>query len=473
MAGNYVGSTDADLHYRTLTEAANLIRQRKISSTELTTEILQRIDSLDGRLKSYATVMADHALAAAGRADKKIVSGRYRGPLHGIPIAVKDLCFTRGVRTMGGTAVLADFVPAYDATVVARLEGAGAVLLGKLNLTEGAMGRYHPALEIPLNPWNNDVWAGSSSSGSGVATAAGLAYGTLGSDTGGSIRFPAAACGVVGLKPTWGRVSRYGVLPLAESLDHVGPLSRSVADAAAILQAIAGRDANDPTSLIDPVPDLLTEIDAGVKGVRIGLDEGYVCRNSEPVLAQAVLAGVRVLESLGAEIVEVTLPDFDGYTSAWATLCSAEAVLAHEATYPGRRSEYGPGFRDWLDRGAAISGAAYARANGSRAVCNGLLRELFASIDLLACPSTIEPPRPVTPALLYGPRKEFDSRPQRFTVPFDFNGAPTLSLPSGFTEDGLPLSLQLVGHPLGEQLLCQAGYAYEQATAWHRRHPTL
>ncbi|MBV7337703.1 amidase [Chloroflexi bacterium TSY] len=462
-----------DLHFKSLTEIASLIQSREISSIELTTSILNRIESLDGILKNFATVMADHALAAAEKADKEIASGRYFGPLHGVPIAVKDLCFTKGVRTMGGTAVFANHIPDYDATVVTRLEAAGAVLLGKLNLTEGAMGGYHPELEIPLNPWNTSVWSGASSSGSGVATAAGFAYATLGSDTGGSIRFPAAACGVVGLKPTWGRVSRYGVLALAESLDHVGPLTRSTADAAVILQAIAGHDPNDPTSLPKPVPDILSSIDAGVKGLRIGLDERYVAQNADPELAEAVVAGVQVLAALGAEVTKVQLPDLDEFLPAWVTLCSAEAVLAHEATYLSRRDDYGPWFREWLDLGSNVTGADYARANNLRATCNGRLREVFENIDALACPSMLEPPHPVTPDELYGPIGEFDPSILRFTAPFDFNGAPTLSVRCGFNDDSLPLSLQFVGHHLSEELLCQIGHAYEKATEWHALRPKI
>jgi amidase len=462
-----------DLHFKTLTETANLIQNREISSIELTTSILKRIESLDGMLKSYATVMADHALAAANKADKEIGAGRYRGLLHGIPIAVKDLCFTKGVRTMGGTAVLADHVPDQNATVVTRLEAAGAVLLGKLNLTEGALGGYHPEMEIPLNPWRRDAWSGVSSSGSGVATAAGLAYATLGSDTGGSIRFPAAACGVVGLRPTWGRVSRYGILPLAESLDHVGPLTRSVADAAVMLQAIAGYDPNDSTSLHDPVPDILSNINIGVKGLRIGLDEQYVVQNADPELAAAVVSGVRVLETLGAEVVEVQLPNLDEFLQAWITLCSAEAVLAHNTTYPSNRDNYGPWFREWLDLSASVTGADYARANNLRAACNGLLKEVFENIDVLACPSMPGPPMLVTPEALYGPMGEFDPSVLRFTAPFDFNGAPTLSVPCGYNDDDLPLSLQFIGHHLSEQLLCQVGHAYEGATEWHKRRPKV
>ncbi|MCH8195905.1 MAG: amidase, partial [Chloroflexi bacterium] len=250
--------SDSDLCYLTIGELARLIESKAISPVEVTAQQLARIETLDGRLKSYATVMADRAMAAAKAAEGEIAQGRYRGPLHGTPVAVKDLCYTRGVRTMGGSRAFADHVPTFDATVVARLQTAGAILLGKLNLTEGAMAGYHPDFDIPVNPWRSDVSSGVSSSGSGVAVAAGLCFGALGSDTGGSIRFPSAACGVVGLKPTWGRVSRYGVLPLAESLDHVGPMARSVADVAIVLQAIAGLDPNDPTSLPDPAPNILS-----------------------------------------------------------------------------------------------------------------------------------------------------------------------------------------------------------------------
>ena len=465
---------ETPLHFQIITEVAKLIKAKELSPVEVTRELLERIDTLDKRLKSYATVMGEQAMAAARRAESEITSGDYRGPLHGIPIAVKDLCFTKGVRTMGGSKALAAHVPDYDSTVVARLNAAGGVLLGKLNLTEGAMGGYNPEFEIPINPWNPERWSGASSSGSGVATAGGLCFGSLGSDTGGSIRFPAAACGTVGLKPTWGRVSRYGVLALAQSLDHVGPLTRSSADAAIMLEAISGLDANDPTSLPAPVPNMLAGINKGVKGIRIGFDEGYASKEVDPELARAVLAAVKVLEDLGGEIVEVHLPDMDQYVSAWPILCSAEAVAAHETTYPSGRDDYGPWFRGWLDMGAKVTGAEYAKANDLRAACSGHLRRAFEPIDVLVCPSMADPPHPVRPEELYGPMLE--SRPprfQRFTVPFDYNGAPTLSLPCGSNGEGLPLSLQLVGKHLSEALLCQVGHAFEGATEWHKTHPDL
>jgi amidase len=463
------------LHFKTISELAALLKTRQLSPLEVTQAMLDRIDQCDGRLQSYATVMAEQALQAARAAEQEIRAGQYRGPLHGVPVAVKDLCYTKGVRTMGGTKALADHVPAFDATVVARLQAAGAILLGKLNTTEGAMGGYHPEFKIPVNPWRAECYAGASSSGSGVATAAGLCFGSLGSDTGGSIRFPAAACGVVGLKPTWGRVSRYGVLALAESLDHVGPMTRSTLDTAIMLQAIAGHDPHDPTSLLEPVPDLGHDIAAGIRGIRLGLDTEYATRDVDPELAEAVLVGVRLLEHLGAEIVPVQLPELAPYLAAWPTLCTAEAVAAHAATYPARREAYGPWFRGWLDLGASVSGAAYARANNLRAACTGLLRAVWQHIDVLACPAMPTPPFPVTPAGLYGPMpgEGFNMARLRFTAPFNFNGAPTLAVPCGMTRDGLPLSLQFVGKPLGEALLCRLGHAYEQATEWHTMRPPV
>ena len=466
--------SEIPLHFKTITEVSELIKGKHISPVEITATILDRIDKLDSHLKSYATIMADHAMMAAEKAEAEITSGVYRGPLHGVPIAVKDLCFTKGVRTMGGTQVLAEHVPDFDSTVVAKLESAGAVLLGKLNLTEGAMGGYNPKFQIPVNPWNAERFAGASSSGSGVATAAGLCFGSLGSDTGGSIRFPAAHCGTVGLKPTWGRVSRYGVLALAESLDHVGPLTRSSADAGIVLEVISGFDPKDPTSLPDPVPNMIEDIDKGVEGVCIGLDVQYATKDIDPGLAEAVLAGVKVLEGLGAEIVEVQLPDMDPYVAAWPTLCSAEAVAAHEATYPSRKDDYGPWFRGWLDKGARVTGAEYAKANNLRAACTGHLRSAFERIDVLVCPSTAAPPHPVKPEELYGPLPENrEPKFQRFTAPFDFNGAPTLSVPCGFNSEGLPLSIQWVGKHLSEPLLCQVGHAYEGSTEWHNQHPNI
>jgi amidase len=462
-----------ELHYLTITELAPRIASKEVSPVDVTKALLQRIETLDRRLKAYATVMGESALQQARAAENEIMSGTYRGPLHGIPVAVKDLCFTAGVRTMGGSAVYADHIPSFDATVVQRLNQAGAVMLGKLNLTEGAMGGYNPAFQVPENPWQVGHWPGASSSGSGAATAAGLAYATLGSDTGGSIRHPAAVCGTVGLKPTWGRVSRYGVLALAESLDHVGPLTRSSADAGIVLQAIAGLDANDPTSLPDPVPDMLAGLGKGVNGLRIGWDETYATEDMAPDFARAVAQGVQVMAHLGAQIVPVKMPArLREYLAAWPVLCTSEALAAHRAHFPTQAEAYGPWFRGWLERGASFSAADYAQANTLRAACVGELRLTMRGIDVLACPSTARAAYPFTAQQAYGPiPPDRDPWQSRFTVPTDFAGLPTIALPCGLSEAGLPLSLQFIGYPLAEPLLVQVGDAYEGATEWHKLHP--
>jgi amidase len=463
------------MHFKTISELAPLIESGDISPVELTQSQLDRINELDGTLKAYATVTAALALEQAQQAEQEISNGNYRGKLHGIPIAVKDLCNTKGITTMGGSAVFADNIPDHDATVVCKLHEAGAVSLGKLNMTEGAMGGYNPKLQIPENPWRPSHWAGSSSSGSGSATAAGLAYGTLGSDTGGSIRHPAAVCGTVGLKPTWGRVSRFGVLDLAESLDHVGPLTRSAADAGIMLQAISGIDPNDPTTLSHKVPDMLSEIGKGVSGLKIGWDEDYATSGMESSFAKAVEQGVKVMEGLGAEIVEVKLPDvMREAMDAWTVICSTEAAMAHSATFPSRAAEYGPFFREWLENGNAHSATDYAKAHSLRLALNGGLRNTMSGVDVLAGPSTSKASYPVSRETLYGPiptnRDPWDSR---FTVPFDFAGLPTIALPCGLDSSGMPVSLQFSGHHLAEPLLVGVGDAFESATDFHNLHPPV
>lgn len=473
------------LHYLSLAEVARLIETKKLSPVELTQWMLARIRALDGRLHSYATVMADSALAAARAAEREIQSGSYRGPLHGIPIAVKDLCYTKGVQTMGGLKVLRDFVPDFDATVVAKLEAAGAVLIGKLNLTEGAMVGYHRDFPIPVNPWGEDYWAGVSSSGSGVATAAGLCFASLGTDTGGSIRFPSTANGLVGLKPSYGRVSRYGVLPLAESLDHVGPMTRSVKDAAIVFEAIAGHDPNDSTSLQAPVPNMLAELDRGVEGLRIGFDRTYALDGVDPNLAAAIELAVAELERLGARIVDVQLPDVSEVHAAWFAVCAAEAAEAHRETFPSRADEYGAYFREFLEVGSSISEADLAKARQvGKAIGDGFLAVL-STVDAVLSPSGGMPFK-IPPGLQYGSMTDWGQafaqiletmgieKPlTSFTFPHSFAGAPTLTLPCGVNSDGVPYSMQLAGSPLSEAMLCRIGHAFEAATPWHARHPDV
>jgi amidase len=476
VSESQVTSDAAALHYATLADVAKLIESRQVSPVEVTSLLLDRIASVDGALHSYVTVMADTAMDSAREAEREILAGRYRGPLHGMPIGVKDLCYTRGVRTMGGTRVLADFVPDYDATVVARLKTAGAVILGKLTLCEGAMGPYHPELEVPVNPWDATRWSGVSSSGSGVATAAGLCFASIGTDTGGSIRYPSAANGCVGLKPTYGRVSRYGVLALAESLDHVGPMARTVEDAAIAFEAMAGFDPNDPTSRREAVTPVRPAHKQGVKGLRIGFDRRYATEGVEPGLVQALDAVLAVLVELGAEIVELTMPDVTAVGSAWWDLSTAEATAFHADTFPARAKEFGAGFRDVLEYGAGVSGVTYANAAKVRAEFAGRLERVLAPVDCLLCPSMSNA---ATPKLTdpFGPERDEDWSSlvmnDVHTKPFNFSGSPTLSVPCGFSADGLPFSVQFVGSALSEAMLCRIGHAFEQATPWHDRHPMV
>jgi amidase len=465
-------------HYASLTEIAALLEISEMSPVELTEWMLGRIDQVDDELKSYATVSSDRALDAARKAEREINAGNYRGPLHGIPIAVKDLCYTKGVRTMGGMGVLKDFVPTYDATVISRLESAGAVLLGKLNLTEGALLGYHRDFDIPVNPWNADYWAGASSSGSGVATAAGLCFASLGTDTGGSIRYPSMANGIVGLKPTYGRVSRYGVLPLGETLDHVGPMTRRSADAAIMLEAIAGHDVNDKTSLRDPVPDMLAELYAGVEGLRIGFDRPYATEGTDPALVASVDQVIGTLANLGAEIVDVTMPNYppEFFLQTWVPICRYEAYKAHAATFPSRADEYGHFLREFLEAGASVTDEEYLAANQRREEFNRQFEEVLGRVDAVVTPAggvTI----PIDAESLYGSGADFGAAlgamQRHFIIPADFAGTPTLTLPCGFSDAGLPHGVQLMGQKLSEPMLCRIGHAFETVTDWHQHHPAI
>jgi amidase len=474
------GSKAEPLHYLSIEDVGRRIRAREISPIVLTQNILDRIARIDINLKSFATVMTDQALADGRRAEQEIQRGKYRGPLHGVPIAVKDLCFTKGVRTMGGTPVLKTFVPDFDSTVVSKLREAGAVLLGKLNLTEGALAGYNPAFDVPLNPWNRERWPGVSSSGSGVAAAAGLCFGAIGTDTGGSIRFPSSACGVVGLKPTYGRVSRFGVLPLAESLDHVGPMARRVSDVAIMFDAIAGHDPRDTTSLKDPTTGAMADLSAGVNGLRVGLDSTYALTGIDGGQAAAIEDALKVLEALGARIVDVKMPALDGMVDAWVAICTSEAVIAHKASYPVHADEYGPYFRAMLELGSRVGPKQLQDARQWRATLSAQLNLVLGSVDVMASPAGGDPAWPITHELQVGPPPPFHAawaaaapRAAEFTMPMDMAGTPAICLPSGFSKDGLPYSIQFAGRRLSEPMLCRIAHAYEQATNWHARHPGI
>src|ERR1700681_1182341 len=354
------------LHYKSLVELSGLIRREEVSSSEATETTLDRIGKLDGRFHAFATVLKERSVALAKKLDGEIRNGIWRGPLHGVPIALKDLCYTSFAPTAGGTKIRAKFVPPYSATIVERLERAGAIIVGKLKMTEGAYTSHHPDDQAPLNPWNVNYWVGSSSTGSGVATAAGLCYGAIGRDTGGSIRFPSATCGLTGIKPTWGRVSRHGVVALAASLDHIGPMTRSAVDAAAMLGVIAGPDPNDPTALQAPLPNYLAGIGDGVRGLRIGVDRKYTQEGIDPQVVSALLEAERTLADLAAEIREVRFPSYEKLVSQWIPMCSVETAEAHLETYPSRAKEYGPELAQLIEQGRSVSGVEIAAIHHER-----------------------------------------------------------------------------------------------------------
>lgn len=466
-----------DLAFLSVNELARLIRRKALSPVEATQAALERIERFDGRLKCYITVAADRALREARAAERALKRGKNLGPLHGVPVALKDLYLTKGVRTTAGSKLLADWVPEYDATVVTRLRAAGAIILGKLNMHEFAFGPegVNPHYGTPINPWDPSRLPGGSSSGAGVAVAVGLAAAAFGSDTGGSIRIPASLCGVVGLKPTYGRVSRYGLLPLAWSMDHAGPLSRSVADAALCLQVIAGADAQDPSTYRERVPHYLRALTPHARGLRVGVPQDDFFRALDPEVAKLTSAALGDLKRLGARLKPVHLPTFGPAGAAAVTIISAEAFLCHESALKSRAADYGAEVRGRLMAGEQILASEYLKAQRIRAGALDEFREAFAKVDLLLTPTEPVPaPRLGDETVTFGETVDsIRNALTRLTRPVNLVGYPALSVPCGFTAAGLPVGLQLVGRPFEEATVLRAGHAYEQATEWHQRRPHL
>jgi len=455
-----------------LAEAAERVRARKVSPVELTRACLTRIEALDRKLNAFITLTAESALAAARLAEDEIRRGGWRGPLHGIPLALKDLVDTRGVRTTAGSNVFKDRVPGEDAEIVRRLEASGAVLLGKLNMHEFAFGASTvvSAFGPVHNPWSLGRSAGGSSAGSAAAVAAGLCFGAIGSDTGGSIREPAAYCGIVGLKPTYGRVSTRGVVPLAWSLDHVGPMTRSVRDAASMLQALAGYDADDPASADLPLPDFAAAIGTN-PALRLGLPRAPFYEALHPEIEAATRAALSVLATLGCREREVTLDI--GNEAALAVL-RAEAYAYHEPMLADRAELYQPETLRRIRAGAEVTAAAYIAARRKLEVLRRGVRAVFETVDLVVTPTTPVPP----PAIdeLVADTAGLRAREivmLRNTRPWNALGLPTISVPCGFTQDGLPIGLQITGAMGDEARVLALAHAYEQATDWHVRRPPV
>lgn len=460
-----------ELAYLELPEIAELIRSRQVTSEEVTGMILDRIEEYDKSLQSYVAVTAEQALQAARAADAEIARGGYRGTLHGVPVAVKDLACTTDAPTAAGGTINSHYIPSHEATVVERLRAAGAVITGKLRMTEGAYAEHHPALPTPVNPWDAGTWTGSSSSGSGVATAAGLCYASLGSDTGGSIRLPSSMNGVTGIKPTWGRVSRHGIFELAESLDHIGPMTRSARDAGAVLSAIAGEDPKDPTAVSVPVPDYAGDLRLD-RAPSIGIDWKLLEIFDETL--HAMLHGViDVLKGLGWRIHGLQLPDFTKISADWERMCAVETAAAHQGTYPSRAEEYGPALARLIDIGQSMSATDYQELLRKRRAFTGQMNRIFQDIDLLLLPGTGLASPTMEEMAALGLAPELLAKLLVPTAPLDVSGSPTITLPGGFTDRGTPLGFQLCGADFSEKLLVDAAHAFQSVTDFHRMHPTL
>jgi aspartyl-tRNA(Asn)/glutamyl-tRNA(Gln) amidotransferase subunit A len=448
-----------DLH---LFQLAECMRRREVSPVEVTEAALARIEAVEPTLNAFITVMPEQARAAAHTAAHEIAEGCYRGPLHGVPVGVKDLCETAGTRTTAGSRFLANWVPDRDATAVRKLREAGAVVVGKLNMHEFAFGTtgINAHVGTPRNPWNAERVTGGSSSGSGAAVAAGECFAALGSDTGGSIRMPASLCGIVGLKPTHGRVSLHGVVPLAESLDSIGPMGRCVRDVALVLQAIAGHDPEDPWSVDIPVGDYLAHIDAGVQPLRIGVPSSYIFEQCDPDVLIAVEQAIAAFAELGARRVEIDTAELAEWWVATMTVILGEAASVHRERYETDPAAFGMGVRSQLEAGMQLPAYQYVRAAGLRDTLRrgGGDERLFAAADVLVMPATpIVAPRiadltPEDPVGLL----------THNTAPFNLSGHPAISVPCGTTSAGLPIGLQMVGRRWDESTLLRAAAAYER-----------
>ncbi|GGA41114.1 amidase [Paenibacillus physcomitrellae] len=456
------------LPFFTISDLSELIRNRAVSPVEVTELMLERIDRINPSLNVFITITADLAMKEAHQAETDIMNGKYKGPLHGIPIAHKDLYYTKGIRTTCSSTILKDFIPDYDATAVVKLREAGTIHLGKVQTHEFASGAMtnSPHFGPCLNPWNTDKVPGGSSGGSGAGVAAGLFYMGTGSDTGGSIRIPAACCGVVGMKPTYGRVSRYGIFPMAYSLDHGGPLTRSVRDAALCLEAMAGFDAKDESTSPLPVPVMTGGFTDSLKGVRIGLPTSYYFENVDDEVMIAVQKAIQTMKELGAEFVDVDLKMSDYVRPASSAVLMGEILSIHGPWLSSRPEDYGPDVLAMLKSGTDITAAQYVDAQRARHLITQDYLNALGGVDVLLTPAT-----PTSAPDITDYRQGM--RLAELTMPTNLTGLPSLSMPCGFTPEGMPVNLQLIGRPFEEPRVLAIGHAYEINTPWHTMHPEL
>ena len=461
-----------DFHYMTLAEAGALIRRGDLSPVDYAQALLERIEAIDGDLDAFLEVAKDQALADASQAEKEIAAGEWRGPMHGIPYGLKDIIDYAGLRTTAHSKILEDNVAGRDATVTAKLKEAGAVFLGKTSTHEFALGG--PSFDLPWpparNPWNRARHPGGSSSGSGAAVASGMLPAALGSDTGGSVRHPASMCGIVGMKPTYGRVSRVGVVPLSFSLDNLGPMTRTVEDNAILLGVIAGHDARDPASARADVPDFTGGLGQGVEGLRIGHVRHFYTTDmeAEPDMAAAIDDAAERFAALGAVVEEVELGPLSDYAGVNRVILTSEAYAVHEQWLKQRPGDYAHFTRERLLPGAFMRAADYIQALRHRERMKNAYAELMRDYDVLLTASSMQ-----TACAIDDVEAIERTYARQARTPFNVVGGPALVVPAGFAQDGLPLSIQIAGRAFDEATVYRVGHALEQATEWRHRHPPV
>ncbi len=463
-----------ELYYQTIAELAPKLQRKELSPVELTEAVLKRTEALNPNLNAYLTILEKEALQQARQAEQEISSGHWRGPLHGIPMALKDLFHTDGVKTTAGSSFLKDFTPQENATVVQRLFNAGIVLTGKLNMHEFAFGatNENPHFGDAHNPWDTNRITGGSSGGSAAAVAAGLSIASLGTDTGGSIRTPSSLCGVVGLKPTFGRVSKHGVVPLAWSLDHVGPIARSVEDVAILLEAIAGYDMKDPTSKKKEIGSYRNALASGTKGLRAGVVRNYYV-GSEPDVENNFRKAIKSLETAGLHVSEVEIPELDAALFAEMIMISAEASTYHHERLAASPTDFGADVRILLEAGELITAVQYIKAQQARRLIQEGFHRVFNQFDVLLAPSVPLTATPIGVRQLQTSGTPIDVTMAfvQFAAPANLAGLPALSLPTGLSAEGLPTGMQIIGKPFGEETVLRVGVEYEAMSPLQGKHP--
>lgn len=456
---------DTDLCFLSIADLAPLLRRREVSPVEVVEALLARIDTYNASLLAYLTVDAENALTVARAAEAEIGAGSYRGPLHGIPVAYKDIYDVQGLPTTAASRVMQGYIAASDCTVAARLRQAGAICMGKLNTLEFASGSME-VFGTARNPWHTDMVPGGSSSGSGTALAAHLVHGATGSDTGGSIRNPASFCGIVGLKPTYGRVSRAGIIPLSWSLDHAGPMARTVMDTAFLLGAMAGPDRRDPSAAAQPVPDYPAALTGDIRGTRIGVPQSYFFDEADPEVVAAVRTAIALMEQLGAVVRMVDLPHAAESSAASWAIAYTESFAFHRANFFARSRDYTAAFFHKIAGAACLTAEERLTAQRFRQVMTDEFLAVLRHVDVIITPTTAYPAHAIG-------GKSPQSETHSLTRPVSLTGLPALAVPCGFTPAGLPVSMQLIGRAWEEATVLRLGHAYEQAAGWYQRRAPL